>query len=138
MRQAGRQALILGKMMSEHPIENQEGVILGKIIRHVAEGFEDDANAHAPDIGAFTELLSELAIGFEETGGIEFSEDQAHGLANAFSVLETAIKSLSEEAREGGHHNAAAKLEWAARLINGYTATLQECHLAQTGGSLSV
>lgn len=124
--------------MNEQPAENQEGIVLAKIIRHVAEGFNETATPHSSDIDAFAELLSELALGFEETGGIEFSEDQALSLANAFSVLEAAIKSLSEEAREGAHHNAAAKLEWAARLVNGFTATLQECHLSQAGGSLSV
>jgi len=123
--------------MPEQPTdENQESLILSKIIRHVAENLSNHDTSRQEE--AYTELLSELATGFEETGGIEFSADQAQPLANTFSLLEAAIKTLSQEAYHGGHHNAAAKLEWAALVVNGFTASLQECHLKEQGGSLAI
>ncbi len=126
--------------MPEQPAdENQEALILSKVIRHVAENLsKGDASATEGQEDAYIELLSELATGFEETGGIEFTADQAQPLANTFALLETAIKALSQEAHQGGHHNAAAKLEWAALVVNGFTASLQECHLKEQGGSLAI
>ena len=123
-------------MTDEQENKNQEGMVLGKVIRHVAESLE--AEIDSSDEEVFIALLNDLARGFEETAGIEFSADQAQGLANAFSILEAAVKALSLEANQGGHHNAAAKLEWAALTINGFTSALQECHLAERGGTLTV
>jgi len=123
-------------MAEEQNSANQEGIVLGKVIRHVAENLS--SHAVTEEESALIELLNDLATGFEETGGIEFSADQAQNLANTFSILEAAIKALSLEAHQGGHHNAAAKLEWSALTINGFTSSLQECHLAERSGTLSV
>lgn len=117
--------------------ENLEGLIFAKIIRHIAEqmtsapppeGSSDD------DLQNTAGLFLELADAFEAVGGFEFAAEQALPLSHAFVLIEQGMRALSAQAREGGHDNAAAKMEWAAGRARLMTAKLEERHLAGAGG----
>lgn len=115
--------------------ENAEPRIFAKIIRYMADQLSEiDPDAVPEDLGVMGELFVEIADAFEATGGFEFTHEQALPLSHAFSMLEGGIRLLAEQASEGGHTNAAAKMEWAAIKAKAMTADLETSHLEGAGG----
>ena len=121
--------------------ENLEGRVFARIVRHIAEqlaGAETkDGNPAAGDLGQTSGLFHEIADAFEKTGGFEFNVEQALPLSHAFVLIEAGMRTLSEQAGELNHTDAAAKMEWAASRARMMTAKLEERHLAGTGGIIT-
>ena len=115
--------------------ENAEPLVFAKIVRHIAERLNDDDNEAAPeDMAHAGALFMELADAFENTSGFEFTPDQALPLSHAFVTLEGGMRLLAEQAHEGGHANAAAKMEWAAMKARAMAGKLEAHHLEGAGG----
>lgn len=118
--------------------ENAEAVIFAKIVRYMAEQLTQiDPEAMPKDIIVMSELFIEVADAFEATGGFEYSVEQALPLSHAFAMLEGGIRLLGEQAAEGGHTNAAAKMEWAAIKAKSMTADLETSHLEGASGIIA-
>lgn len=118
--------------------ENAEPIIFAKIVRYMAEQLTQiDPKAMPEDISAMSELLIEIADAFEATSGFEYSHEQALPLSHAFSMLEGGIRLLGEQAAEGGHTNAAAKMEWAAIKAKSMTVDLETSHLEGASGIIA-
>ncbi len=118
--------------------ENAESVIFAKIVRYMAEQLTQiDPDAMPEDITVMSELFIEIADAFEATNGFEYSHEQALPLSHAFSMLEGGIRLLGEQAAEGGHTNAAAKMQWAAIKAKSMTADLETSHLEGASGIIS-
>ena len=118
--------------------ENAEAVIFAKIVRYMAEQLTQiDPEAMPEDITVMSELFIEIADAFEATSGFEYSHEQALPLSHAFSMLEGGIRLLGEQASEGGHTNAAAKMEWAAIKAKSMTADLETSHLEGASGIIA-
>lgn len=118
--------------------ENAEQLIFAKIVRYMAEQLtEIDPKALPEDIVVMSELFVEIADAFEATGGFEYSHEQALPLSHAFAMLEGGIRLLGEQALEGGHTNAAAKMEWAAIKAKAMTADLETGHLEGASGIIA-
>ena len=114
---------------------NAESTMFAKIVRYMAEQLiKIDPEAMPEDITVMSELFIEIADAFEATGGFEYSVEQALPLSHAFSMLEGGIRLLGEQATEGGHTNAAAKMEWAAIKAKSMTADLETSHLEGASG----
>jgi len=122
---------------SEIP-ENAESLIFAKIVRYMAEQLAKiDPEAMPEDIAIMSELFGEIASAFESTNGFEYSHEQALPLSHAFAMLEGGIRLLGEQASEGGHTNAAAKMQWAALKAKTMTADLETSHLEGAGGIIA-
>ena len=118
--------------------ENAEAVIFAKIVRYMAEQLTQiDTDATPEDITVMSELFIEIADAFEATKGFEYSHEQALPLSHAFAMLEGGIRLLGEQASEGGHTNAAAKMEWAAIKAKSMTADLEISHLEGASGIIA-
>jgi len=117
---------------------NAESLIFAKIVRYMAEQLTKiDPDAMPEDIAIMSELFGEIASAFEATNGFEYSHEQALPLSHAFAMLEGGIRLLGEQASEGGHTNAATKMEWAAIKAKAMTADLEISHLEGVGGIIS-
>jgi len=115
--------------------DNAEARVFATIVRYLAERLGDvEPDADASDLAHTSELFVEIADAFEQTGGFEFSSDQALPLSHAFAMLEGGMRILSEQADESGHTSAAAKMEWAALKARNMTAKLEVSHLSGSGG----
>ena len=118
--------------------ENAEALIFAKIVRYMAEQLAQiDPEAKPEDLGVMGDLFNEIADAFETTRGFEFTSEQALPLSHAFAMLEGGIRLLGEQAAEGGHTNAAAKMEWAAIKAKAMTADLETSHLEGAGGIIA-
>ena len=118
--------------------ENAEAIIFAKIVRYMAEQLTQiDPEAMPEDISVMSELFIEIADAFEATSGFEYSHEQALPLSHAFTMLEGGIRLLGEQAAEGGHTNAAAKMEWAAIKAKSMTADLETSHLEGASGIIA-
>ena len=118
--------------------ENAEPIIFAKIVRYMAEQLTQiDPEAMPEDITVMSELFIEIADAFEATSGFEYSVEQALPLSHAFAMLEGGIRLLGEQAAEGGHTNAAAKMEWAAIKAKSMTADLETSHLEGASGIIA-
>ena len=116
-----------------------EAKVYASIVRYLAERLtETEPDVDPGDLVQTGELFTELADAFEQTGGFEFSHDQALVLTHAFSMLEGGMRILSEQAHESGQTNAAAKMEWAALKTKNMTADLETHHLAGSGGFITL
>lgn len=117
---------------------NAESLIFAKIVRYMAEQLANiDPEAMPEDIAIMSELFGEIASAFEATSGFEYSHEQALPLSHAFAMLEGGIRLLGEQASEGGHTNAAAKMQWAALKAKTMTADLETSHLEGAGGIIA-
>ena len=122
---------------------NFEGRVFARIVRHIAEQL--DRSGETGEVAAFTPenlgqtsgLFHEIADAFESTGGFEFQAEQALPLSHAFVLIEAGMRTLSGQAGELGHTDAAAKMEWAAGRARAMTAKLEERHLAGAGGIIT-
>ncbi len=118
--------------------ENAEAVIFAKIVRYMADQLaEVDPEALPEDLGVMGDLYKEIAEAFEQSGGFEFTPDQALPLSHAFAMLEGGISILADQATGSGHDNAAAKMQWAAIKAKAMTAELETRHLEGAGGIIS-
>ena len=119
--------------------KDAEAKIFASIVRYLSERLtETEPDVDPGDLVQTGELFIELADAFEQTGGFEFSHDQALVLTHAFSMLEGGMRILAEQAAESGHNNAAAKMEWAAIITKAMTADLETHHLAGSGGFITL
>lgn len=119
--------------------ENAEALVFAKIVRYMADQLSEvDPEAMPDELRAMSDLYGEIADAFEATSGFEFSQEQALPLSHAFAMLEGGIRLLAEQANEGGHSNAAAKMEWAAIKAKSMTAELETSHLEGTGGIITL
>lgn len=115
--------------------DNAEALVFAKIVRYLSERLGDvEPDADPGDLNHMGELFDEIAEAFEETGGFEFSSDQALPLSHAFAMLEGGMRILADQAHDLGQSNAAAKMEWAALKARGMTARLETHHLSGAGG----
>lgn len=112
-----------------------EAQVFATIVRYLAERLGDvEPDVEASDLAHTSELFTEIATAFEETGGFEFSSEQALPLSHAFAMLEGGMRILAEQADDTGHTNAAAKMEWAALMARNMTAKLERYHLEGASG----
>ena len=120
--------------------ENLEGLVFSKIVRHIADQLmatQISEQVTEDDLQRTSGLFHEIADAFEQSGGFEFSAEQALPLSHAFVMIEQGMRALSAQATEAGHGNAGAKMEWAAGRAHLMTAKLEERHLAGAGGIIS-
>lgn len=115
-----------------------EARVFATIVRYLAERLGDvEPDVDASDLAHTGELFTEIATAFEETGGFEFSSEQALPLSHAFVMLEGGMRILAEQADDSGHTNAAAKMEWAALMARNMTAKLERYHLEGASGIIA-
>lgn len=123
---------------SEALAENAEARVFATIVRYLAERLTDvEPDVDPGDLAATGELFIEISEAFENTSGFEFTSDQALPLSHAMAMLEGGMRILAEQAEEQGHHNAAAKMEWAALKARNMTAKLEAHHLSGSNGIIA-
>ena len=123
---------------TETPAEQAEAQVFATIVRYLAERLTDvEPDVDPGDLAATGELFIEISEAFEQTGGFEFTSDQALPLSHAMAMLEGGMRILAEQAEEQGHHNAAAKMEWAALKARNMTAKLETHHLSGSNGIIA-
>ncbi|MCP4330511.1 MAG: hypothetical protein GY791_18970 [Alphaproteobacteria bacterium] len=117
---------------------DSENLIFAKVVGYIAATMaDDDGETELPEgLDRLPAVLREITDAFENSGGFEFAADQALVLSHVFTVLEAAMRTLSEQAAGGGQDNAAAKIEWAANQAREMTAYLMEKHGSGDGGTL--
>lgn len=123
---------------AEQDANRAEAQVFATIVRYLAERLgEVEPDVDPGDLAHTGELFSEIADAFEQTGGFEFSSEQALPLSHAFAMLEGGIRILAEQADDTGHTNAAAKMEWAALKARNMTAKLERYHLEGASGIIA-
>jgi len=116
---------------------DSENLIFAKIVGYMATNLTADEDEALPEgLDGLPATLREIATAFEDAGGFHFDADQALVLSHVFTVLEAGMRTLSEQAAEGGQDNAAVKIEWAAGQAREMTAYLMEKHGGGDGGTL--
>ena len=116
---------------------DSENLIFAKILGYMAANLTADEDAALPEgLDGLPATLLEIAAAFETAGGFQFEADQALVLSHVFTVLEAGMRTLSEQAAEGGQDNAAVKIEWAAGQAREMTAYLMEKHGGGDSGIL--
>jgi hypothetical protein len=116
---------------------DNENRIFAKIVGYMAANLTADEDEELPEgLDGLPVTLREIAAAFETAGGFRFEADQTLVLSHVFTVLEAGMRTLSEQAAEGGQDNAAVKIEWAAGQAREMTAYLMEKHGGGDGGTL--
>jgi hypothetical protein len=116
---------------------DNENLIFAKIVGYMAANLAADEDEELPEgLDSLPVTLSEIATAFETAGGFQFDADQALVLSHVFTELEAGMRTLSEQAAEGGQDNAAVKIEWAAGQAREMTAYLMEKHGGGDSGTL--
>lgn len=123
---------------AEQDANQAEAQVFATIVRYLAERLgEVEPDVDPGDLAQTSELFTEIAEAFEQTGGFEFSSEQALPLSHAFAMLEGGMRILAEQADDTGHTNAAAKMEWAALKARNMTAKLERYHLEGASGIIA-
>jgi hypothetical protein len=116
---------------------DNENLIFAKIVGYMAANLAADEDEELPEgLDSLPATLREIATAFETAGGFHFEADQALVLSHVFTVLEAGMRTMSEQAAEGGQDNAAVKIEWAAGQAREMTAYLMEKHGGGDSGTL--
>lgn len=123
---------------AEKDATQAEAQVFATIVRYLADRLGDvEPDVDPGDLAHTGELFTEIAEAFEQTGGFEFSSEQALPLSHAFVMLEGGMRILAEQADDTGHTNAAAKMEWAALKARNMTAKLERYHLEGASGIIA-
>ena len=116
---------------------DSENQIFAKVVSYMAANLAADEDEDLPaGLEDLSATLREIATAFETAGGFQFEASQTLVLSHVFSVLEAGMRTLSEQAAEGGQDNAAVKIEWAAGQAREMTAYLMEKHGGGDSGIL--
>lgn len=113
-------------------------VIYAKILRYISAQMADDEDeGELPeDLREIPATLEEIADAFEAAGGFHFEAHQAIALSHIFTLAEAGMRTLANQAADGGQSVAAAKLEWAADQAREMTTYLLDKQASGDGGTL--
>ena len=118
-------------------VTDSENRIFAKIVAYMAANLAADEDEELPEgLDSLPATLHEIAHAFETAGGFHFEAEQALVLSHVFTVIEAGMRTLSEQAAEGGQDSAAVKIEWAAGQAREMTGYLMEKHGGGDSGTL--